>query len=297
MKKITKLIIPALTISLLMGCNFDNGATTTVKPGGETTRPHYWDDNIVQIPIKPTGSTGVVDPSTGTSTEPSSSSKPGSSTKPSSGTKKPTSSTTKKPTTSSSTTKPKPTRPSNSAGKLEFTKFGLFTGMTPEGGTDEYVENVVALYVTNISPDYLEHAIIYYEINGQEASFAVEGLRPGKSAWVIERNQMKIEPPYSFVHAGDQSAFQVDNWAETTGLEIKMSSGYMTIENKTGKDLKDVVIRYKELFVDQDNYRGVYSGGIVYNVPVGDIKAGEKIQASAEHCKPTGFEVVRIDWS
>lgn len=295
MKKITKLIIPALAISLLMGCNFDNGTTTTTKPGGEPTQPNYWDDNIIQI--KPTtGSTGIVEPSMDP-TVPSSSSKPDSSTKPS-GVTKPTSSTTKKPT-STSTTKPKPTRPSNSAGKLEFSRFGLFEGLFPEGGEDEYVQNVLALYVTNVSEDYLEHAVIYYDIGGTEAVFVVEGLKPGKSAWVIERNRMVLDPNAlpAFNHTGDQSSFQADNRKETAGLLIKMESGYMTITNYSDEDLKDVTIRYKELFADQKQYPGVYSGGIVYNVWVGNIEAGETVRADAEHCKPKGFEVVRIDWS
>ncbi len=169
--------------------------------------------------------------------------------------------------------------------------------MYPESGEYEYVENVLALYVTNISKDYLEHAYIYYNINDAEAVFVVEGLQPGKSAWVMERTKMKVDANITFAHSGDLSSFQTDNKAETKDIQVIMESGWMTINNKSDKDLKDVVIRFKELWDDQETYPGVYSGGIVYNVPVGDIKAGGSVRAEAQHCKPSGFEVVRIDWS
>ena len=156
---------------------------------------------------------------------------------------------------------------------------------------------MLALYVTNISTDYLEHAYIYYNINDAEAVFVVEGLQPGKSAWVMERTKMKVDANITFAHSGDQSAFQVDNQIEAKDIEVKMDSGFMYVTNRSENDLKNVVVRYKELWTDQKTYPGVYSGGIVYNVRVGDLKAGQSVKASAEHCKPTGFEVVRIDWS
>ena len=291
MKKWTRLLAPLLIVALFAGCN--------VTPDSDpdlSSRPGYWDDQLlqnnsttpsgpgvdIQIPTVPTspGVNGTTVPTT----------KP---TKPST-----------KPATLPSTLPPRPpvTQPEDAEAKLRFTQYGRFTGLYMEDGRDEYVQGVVALYVTNTSDEYLEYANVKCDVNGQEAVFVVTGLKPNSSAWVLERNRLTINEEnindVTMTHLSDQSSFKDDNADRASDLIVKLQSGYLTAYNNSGKDKKSVYVYYKKQFTSAGEYQnGIYLGGITYRVLLGDIKNGETVQAIAGHCTPQGCEVVRIEWA
>lgn len=291
MKKWIRLIAPLLIIALFAGCNMPQENEPTVN-----SRPGYWDDQLIQSnPSNPAGPDVNIQIPT-MSTSPSSSATTAPTTKPT----KPTT----RPSTIPSTQPALPpvTKPEDAAAKLQFTQYGIFSGQYMEDGKDDQVSGVVALYVTNVSDEYLEYANVKCDVNGQEATFIVTGLKPHTSAWVLERNRLVIQEEnvndITMVHLSDQHTFRDDTQTQTEDLIVKLQSGYLEAYNNTGKDLKSVYVYYKKQFkVSNEFTNGVFLGGITYRVLLGDIKNGETSQAIAGHCTPTGCEVVRIDWT
>lgn len=280
MKKLLHCLIPFLALTLLVGCFPDRG-----KPTFNSTNPGYWNDGILQT--KPTTPTSTGDsfidiPTVPSGYEPS--------------TRPPTAMTTRptKPSTTTTTRPPMPpsTQPGDVGGKLTYTKYGRFTGLFPEDGKDEYVEGVAALYVTNVSDEYLEYANISFDIDQVHATFMVTGLMPGASVWVLEKTRLVIAPDATVTHLTDETAFQPDNREESEDVYVQMNAGYMNVTNNTGKDLKSVYVYYKQTFSD-----GSFLGGITYRVLVGDMADGQTVQATAGHCSPGKCQVVRIDWA
>lgn len=290
MKKLIKWLAPALATLMLAGCLPSVG-----NPTNSFSRPGYWDDQILQ-----TQSTAPTHSSDGGFEIPT---MPSTVSRPSTNTTKPTTKPSTKPSTAPSTLPPLPpvTDPVNAAGKLRYTQYGRFTGLYMEDGKDEYISGVAALYVTNVSKDYLEYASVICDINGQQATFVVTGLNPGSSAWVLERNRMVITDEdvntVVMTHVSDQSSFKADNSALADDVFVTLKSGALSAYNNTGKDLKSVYVYYKkQLSINGEYQDGQYLGGITYRVLLGDIANGETSQAIAGHCTPHGCQVVRIDW-
>lgn len=181
--------------------------------------------------------------------------------------------------------------PEDITGRLQFTQYGRYTGLFTEDGTDEYVENVAILLVTNISEVYLQYATVTFDISGAPAVFTVTGLNPGESAWVMEKNRLAIELDAVFTHVDDIASFARDNRESSEDVTVILGDGTITVENGTGNDLKGLYIYYKQRHTD-----GNFLGGITYRIPMGDLAAGETASAIAAHCNPATCEVVRIDW-
>lgn len=293
MKKWIRLLTPLLIVAMFAGCNVEND----INDPSLNSRPGYWDDQLLQNSTT-TPSGPIVDIQIPTiSTSPSTNS-----TKP---TTRPSTKPTTKPSTHPSTLPPLPpvTQPGDIASKLQFTQYGRFSGQYMEDGKDEYVQGVVALYVTNVSDEYLEYANVKCDVNGQEANFVVTGLKPNTSAWVLERNRLVIDEEnvnnITMTHLSDQSSFKDDTEETTQDVIVKLQSGHLTAYNNTGRDLKSVYVYYKKQFtsVEGDYLHGIFLGGITYRVLLGDIKNGDTAQAIAGHCAPQGCEVVRVEWA
>lgn len=295
MKKLIKLLTPFLIVALFVGCSANiNNAPTSMN-----SRPGYWDDQLLQnnttTPTGPDIDIQIPTISTSASTTPS--------TAPTTVSTRPTKPPTR-PSTLAPTLPPLPpsTQPVTGPVKLEFSQYGRFSGLYTEDGKDEYVQGVVALYVTNVSDEYLEYSNVKCDVNGQEANFIVTGLKPGHSAWVMEKTRLVIEEEdvndITMSHVSDQGNYKEDNSEESADVIVNLQSGYLTAYNNTGKDLESVYVYYKKQFSSAGEYQyGVFLGGITYRVLLGDIKNGQTSQAIAGHCTPSGCEVVRIEWA
>jgi hypothetical protein len=280
MKKFVRCLIPLLALVLLVGCFPERG-----NPTFNSTVPGYWDEGILQTkPTTPssTGDSFIDIPTVPDGYEPPTRPPTAMTTRPS----RPTVSTTTRPAM------PPTTQPEDVGGKLTYTKYGRFTGLYPEDGKDQYVEGVAALYVTNVSDEYLEYANISFKLDETDATFVVTGLLPGASVWVLEKNRLTIAADATVTHMTDETAFREDNRDESDNVYVQLNAGYMNVTNNTGKDLKSVYVYYKQTFSD-----GSFLGGITYRVLVGDMTDGQTVQSTAGHCSPGKCQVVRIDWA
>lgn len=174
---------------------------------------------------------------------------------------------------------------------ITYSNFSSFSGQYVEDGSDIPVENVAAMLVTNQTEDFLDLATIEYEINGKPATFVVTGLPPGKSAWVMEKNQMTITSEADFKYINKTTAFKNEVVASTDKITLSADGNMLTAVNNTDEKLEGVFVYYKTLHTD-----GNYLGGITYMTTFGDLEPGEKRTELAGHYDKDETEIVRIGW-
>ncbi|MBQ7999987.1 MAG: hypothetical protein IJ298_02060 [Ruminococcus sp.] len=182
--------------------------------------------------------------------------------------------------------------PVDFSGRLEFTYYGSFSGKFLEDGTDEYVQNVAILLVTNISEEYLEYAVATFDISGQAAAFVATGLAPGESCWVLEKNRLQVDKGAVFTHVDDIASFTKYIDPADTDVQVVLGDGQLSVKNNTGEDLSNVYVYYKQVHTD-----GNFLGGITYRVPMGNLLSGEEASSVAMHCNVTNCRVVSVTYS
>lgn len=169
--------------------------------------------------------------------------------------------------------------------------YSSFTGQFVEDGSDIPVENVAAILVTNHTEDFLDLATLEYEINGKSATFVVTGLPAGKSAWVLEKNQMTVADGAAFEYVKKTTAFKSGVVNETDKITLSADGNMLTATNNTNEKLEGVFVYYKTLHTD-----GNYLGGITYMTTFGDLEPGESLTELAGHYDKDKTEIVRIGW-
>lgn len=169
--------------------------------------------------------------------------------------------------------------------------FSSFSGPYVEDGSDILVEKVAAMLVTNNSKEFIDLATLEYEINGKPATFVVTGLPAGKSAWVMEKNQMSITKGAEFKYIDRTTAFKSGVVNTTDKIKLSAEGNMLTAVNNTDEKIEDVFVYYKTLHTD-----GNYFGGITYKTTFGDLEPGEKRTELAGHYDKEKTEIVRIGW-
>lgn len=186
---------------------------------------------------------------------------------------------------------PQNTNTVTNAEEIFCDNFSSFSGSFVEDGSDIPVENVAAMRVTNNTDRFLDLATIEYEINGKSATFVATGLPPGKSAWVMERNQLTIEKGSDFKYINKITAFKDEVVSSTDKITLFAEGNMLTAVNNTDEKLEGVFVYYKTLHTD-----GNYLGGITYKTTFGDLEPGESKTELAGHYDKSKTEIVRIGW-
>lgn len=168
---------------------------------------------------------------------------------------------------------------------------GLFNGTFVEDGTDEPVQNVAALLVTNGSEQYLDLAKLTYEIDGQEAIFMVTGLPAGGTAWVLENSRLTASSESEFRHKNTITSFRDSAVNTLEGVDLEFNGTMLKATNTTDKTFQALTVYYKVLHDD-----GNYLGGIAYMVNFGDLEPGQSVEKIAGHFRPDKTHIVRIGY-
>ena len=168
---------------------------------------------------------------------------------------------------------------------------GLYNGAFVEDGSDEPVENVAALLITNGSAQYLDLAKLTYEIDGQEAVFMVTGLPAGASAWVLENSRMTASAESQIRHKETVTSFRENAVSTLEGVDLAFNGTMLKATNATDKTIKALTVYYKVLHDD-----GNYLGGITYMVTFGDLEPGQSAEKIAGHFRLDKAQIVRIGY-
>jgi hypothetical protein len=175
--------------------------------------------------------------------------------------------------------------------QLVCESYSLFSGAFVEDGSDEPVQNVAALLVTNGSEQYLDLAQMIYDIDGRKAVFMVTGLPAGGSAWVLESTRMTASANSQFTHKNTVTSFrtEAESWIE--GIDLSFNGTMLKATNNTAQTFKSLTVYYKAIHTD-----GNFFGGITYMTTFGDLEPGQSAEKLAGHYQPDNTQIVRIGY-
>jgi len=168
-----------------------------------------------------------------------------------------------------------------------------YSGFFMEDGTDQYVENVMAIVVQNQSGRDLQLARIYAEFSDFTAVFHLTNLPAGESAMILEQNAHKaVTEKSTSIRMEDVTFFSEKMSLQTDIFEYVLGDGTLDVTNKSGKDIEgDIYVYYK-------NYKdNLYRGGITYRIKLeGGLKAGATKQLQPSHFYPDLSRLMTIQY-
>lgn len=176
---------------------------------------------------------------------------------------------------------------------LDITQYGKYMGAYMEDGTDDFVNNVMMIMVTNNTEDAVQYAKITLTGPAGDAVFALTTLLPGESAVVLEAERKPYGEEDIYVEA------RIDNLALFSEMPslledmllIQPLDGGFNITNISGTDITgDIAVYYKDMAGD------LLYGGITYMGRIhGGLKADEIKQIISPNFNEDSTRVVFIN--
>lgn len=170
---------------------------------------------------------------------------------------------------------------------LVYSQFGRYTGVYVEDGSDELVEDVAIVLITNPTNQFLEYAQIEFDVGDKRAVFVVRGLPAGASAWVMDANRLTVPAGSVYDLVNETTSFGSNS--STDAVKLTLGSGAISAENTSDKTLNNVFVYYRQVHTD-----GYFLGGICYRVAFGTLEPNAPMTATAGHCIPERAAVVKI---
>lgn len=184
-----------------------------------------------------------------------------------------------------------PSPPGNSGTlALKCLQFSSYTGQFVEDGTDEPVAGVAAMLVTNPTAQFLDLAKVTYKVGDTTATFEITGLPPGGTAWVLEKNRLRLKEGWKFELDSCTDTFRSNTIRQTDLLKVEPDGDSLTVTNVSGGEVKNVCLYYKVKHSD-----GNYLGGITYMLDFGTLAPGASATKRSTHFG-SNAEIVRYSY-
>lgn len=173
---------------------------------------------------------------------------------------------------------------------LSCLQFSRYSGQYVEDGSDEEVSGVAAILVTNPTSRFLDLATVTYEVGDTTATFEITGLPPGGTAWVLEKERLRLEDGWEFTYKDSSYTFRSDAIRQTDLLSVESDGDTLTVTNVSGQTLENVCLYYKIKHSD-----GNYLGGITYMMEFGTLEPGGSMRKQSTHYGSSA-EIVRYSY-
>ena len=173
---------------------------------------------------------------------------------------------------------------------LIIEKVGSYTGNYLEDGSDEPIEKVAAIIISNTSDKMLQVGDITFKVSDKEnATFRVTNLLPHTSALVLESNKRKYSDKDDYSYGTVVNAYLDDPDLLEDKFEVIKENGNLKLKNKTDKTYKKVYVYYK--YVQSG---GAFMGGITYRVPFENIEGKKTVTSVANHFSANTSVIVDV---
>lgn len=173
---------------------------------------------------------------------------------------------------------------------LQIEKLAGYTGIYIEDGSDEEIENVAAILLTNTGDEDVELVRITAETEGGSYSFQATSLPAGASVIVMDQNRTPFTEGKlkSFqATATDPAPFDLSE----DQIEVVSSEGdEIVLKNITNKTIPTVRVFYKFYYPD----RSAYVGGITYTAVIHDLEPGKTASIRPSHYSGEAGRIVMI---
>lgn len=163
---------------------------------------------------------------------------------------------------------------------LHLVSVGSYTGAYMEDGTDEPVENVLALIVENRGNAMVEYAALELSCGGERVEFQISALPAGAAVFVLAKDRVTLGKSPAALPSVSRFAIAKDAVLDfSEDFTLYPDTGVINIENVSGHDIDgDVCVYYKTW------QYGLYLGGIAYRARVeGGMAAGAIAQSVQSH--------------
>ncbi|MCD8231101.1 MAG: hypothetical protein LUD14_04640 [Clostridiales bacterium] len=165
---------------------------------------------------------------------------------------------------------------------LELVNVYDYSGYYIEDGTEDEIDSVAALVVTNTADEAIEFAWITLTADGEPLNFEVSLLPAGQTALVMEADRKSCSESASFSYVESEAAYlsELDMCEDQVSVSAD-DSGAVTVTNTSGSAIAELRLFYKNR-IDT----GEYIGGIAYTVKLEDLAAGESRTVYPSHFDP-----------
>ena len=178
--------------------------------------------------------------------------------------------------------------------ELTVDKVYTATGYFPEDGTDEAMEKVLAVKLTNSSEKTLEYLTFTLNVSGESYKFAAATVPAKKSVYVFN-TKSKTAPEKVSSLEGDvefEIYFAEEPSKKTESLSYSVKTGSIVVKNISEKDIKSDIMVYYKSTAD-----GGYLGGITYRFRIkGGLEAGKSFSAYAPHSYAHMTEIMFVQY-
>jgi hypothetical protein len=163
---------------------------------------------------------------------------------------------------------------------LRIEKIGDYAGMYMEDGSNEVVEGVMMILLSNLSENDLQLARIYLEYPDFTAEFEVTNLPAGECVVVQEKNrQQETGGKLLSVESKNVVFFPEAMSLQEDRISINAMNGVLEVTNISETDIPGPVYVYYK-----NSASGMLYGGITFRVTIREgLKAGETRTVNAGH--------------
>lgn len=169
-----------------------------------------------------------------------------------------------------------------------------YSGKYFEDGSDEIVNDVMALYIKNTGKKEIQLANFkVYDKNRNAYDFVLTTLLPNQEMIVLENSRTKYDENITLVSAQVTS---LAVFSETPSLhkeifKIDSKDNLITVTNISEEKILAARICYKNCI---DN---VYIGGITYTMSIPELSPGESIELSTRHYIESASQIVFVNYA
>lgn len=172
--------------------------------------------------------------------------------------------------------------------KITIQSIGSYSGAYVEDGTDEQVDNVLAIVVTNTSKEFLQYSEIILSNENEQATFTVSNIPSGASVLVLAKEKTIAAGEWSYLR--DTTAFIQSASMYEDIFSWEAGNNLIRLRNKTDNDFENVHVYYKNV------ENGIYVGGITYRIKLDNVKAQETVQKLSKHFSGNQSHIMMIDY-
>lgn len=172
--------------------------------------------------------------------------------------------------------------------QIKISSIGSYSGAYVEDGSDEKVEDILAIVITNTSKEFLQYSQITLSNGKDKAVFSVSNLPAGSSALVLSKDKIKAKGNWKYLD--DMTAFIDEASLYPKIFSWEAGNNMVRMTNKSDEDFKNVYVYYKNV------ENGIYVGGITYRVKFDNLKAKQTAQKLSKHFSGKQSQIMMIDY-
>ena len=154
-----------------------------------------------------------------------------------------------------------------------------YSGIYVEDGSDQEISNVSAMQMYNSGSNAVEYVSVSVKCNGEQLEFEASDIPAGASVMVQEKNKKAYQSGTYTECVGTAAKVDGFGMSEDKVQVTPNDDNTFTVTNLTEETIPCVRIFYKLYMED----KGIYVGGITYNVKVTELEAGTSQTVSPSH--------------